>query len=97
MNNSFPSKEQKEARPLLNRRYDLTGNGIVSVIRHQLMAKWVPLGNYRGGAGFRCLSVLFLLHYFGRPLFFFLIRFEKQMISLHTLRQRLTSKIGKNN
>lgn len=75
--------------PLLNERYDLAGNGILSVVRHQLTAKCIPLGNYRGGAGFKCLVVFVVLHYLGAPIFYVLIRFERQMAFLYKLLERL--------
>lgn len=79
-------------RPVLNRHCDLTGNTVLRVFRHQLLARCLPLGNYRGGAGMKCLVIFSVLHYFGRPLFRVLVRFERQLHSLYRLRERFRGK-----
>ena len=84
-----------EKLPLLTRRYDLAGNGILHIFQHQLTAKCVPMGNYRGGAGFKCLAVLTVLHYLGGPVFYVLIRFERQMSSLYRVKERLSRRMKK--
>lgn len=76
-------------RSVLHKNGDITGNPILRVFRHQLLARCLPLGNYRGGAGFRCLVIFSLLHYLGRPLFGVLIRYERQLNALYRLRERL--------
>ena len=76
----------------MSRRYDLDGNSIIRVFRHQLLARCIPLGNYRGGAGFKCLFVLGVVHYFGKPLFSILVRFERQATYLYKLRERIRIK-----
>lgn len=77
------------ARRVLSRRCDLTGNPLPRLIRHQLTARFIPLGNYRGGAGLRCLVILAVLHYLGRPLFPVLVRFERQLAALYRIRERM--------
>ena len=77
---------------LLSKRLDLTGNSVLRVCRLQLLARLIPMGNYRGGAGFRCLLVLAVLHYLGGPVFQVLIRFERQLAGLYRLRERMCSK-----
>lgn len=79
-------------RPLLNNRCDLTGNSVLRVFRHQLLARCIPLGNYRGGAGIKCLVIFSVLHYVGRPLFQVLVRYERQLHSLYRLRERFRGK-----
>lgn len=74
--------------PLLDSRNDLTGNPVLRVFRHQLLARCLPLGNYRGGAGMKCLVIFSVLHYFGRPLFRVLIRYERHLHALYRLRER---------
>lgn len=76
-------------RSVLNKRCDITGSPILRVFRHQLLAWCLPLGNYRGGAGIRCLVIFSLLHYAGRPLFTILIRYERQLNALYRLRDKL--------
>jgi len=80
---------KKVSKPLLNSLYDLSGNSIVRVFRQQITAKFIPMGNYRGGAGLKCLLIFFVLHYVGRPLFFVLIRFERQLSLLYKVRERM--------
>ena len=75
-------------QPLLDKRYDLSGNSMLRVFRQQVTAKIIPMGNYRGGAGLKCLLVFTVLHYLGRPVFFILIRFERQLSRLYKLRER---------
>ena len=82
-------KIKKSDIPLLTKRYDLAGNSILRTFRHQLLAKFIPLGNYQGGAGIRCLLTLSVLHYFGGILFHFLIRFERQAAALYRIRERV--------
>ena len=74
---------------VLNKRLDLTGNSVMRILAHQLLARCIPLGNYRGGAGFKCLVIFVVLHYAGKPLFQVLIRFERQLHSLYRLRERI--------
>jgi len=78
-------------RPVLTKRYDLAGNSILRLFRHQMLARCIPLGNYRGGAGFKCLVIFSVLHYVGRPLFTVLIRYERQMAALYKIRERMHS------
>ena len=78
--------------PLLSKHFDLTGNSVLRVCRLQLLARLIPMGNYRGGASFRCLLVLTVLHYLGGPVFQVLIRFERQLAGLYRLRDRMRNK-----
>lgn len=52
-------------KPVLNKRYELTGNEMLRLIKISAFGKIVPIGNLRGGPGVRCLVVLSVLHYFG--------------------------------
>lgn len=52
-------------KPVLNSRYELTGNEMSRLIKISAIGKYVPIGNLRGGPGGHCLCVLTLLHYFG--------------------------------
>lgn len=79
-------------RPVLNQRCDLAGNSVLRVLRHQLLARILPLGNYRGGAGMKCLVIFSVLHYLGRPLFRVLVRYERRLHSLYRLRERFFRK-----
>ncbi len=81
-----------EQIPLLTGRCDLAGNGILRVFQHQLTAKCVPMGSYKGGAGLKCLVVFTVLHYLGAPIFSVLIRFERQLHGLYRLKQRLSGR-----
>lgn len=85
----MPTPKKSHGAPLLNKRYDLEGNTIFRTLRHQLLAKCIPLGNYRGGAGIRCLFTLAMLHYLGGVIFHFLIRFEKQAAALYRIKEKV--------
>jgi len=54
--------------------YDLQGLGIFRLARLALIGKYLPLGNFLGGPGARCLAVLTFLHYLGYPYYFLLAR-----------------------
>lgn len=73
---------------VLSGRYDLTGNGISRTFLQQVYSRVIPMGNFSGGAGLRCLLVLLVLHGVGRPVFRVLIRFERQLSSLYRLLER---------
>ena len=84
------ASEKKEG--VLNGRYDLSGNSILRVFRHQLLAKCIPMGISRGGAGFKCLLVLGVVHYFGNPIFSLMARYERQAAYLYKLRERFKNR-----
>ena len=67
---------------VLNKRYDLKGLEISRLVKFAIMAKLIPMGNFRGGPGARCLSVLLVLHFFGYPLYFFHARYGKHLLPL---------------
>ncbi len=70
--------------PLLRTNdYDVTGNSFFRVLRFNLLNKLVPTGNYRLGTGLKPGLVLLFLHWFGRPLFRILIRYEPQLHRLY--------------
>ena len=79
-------------RSVVDKQYDLTGNSVVRVFSQQMRSRFIPMGNFRGGAGFRCLTILFILHYFGRPLFQLLIRFERELSYIYKLKEKITGK-----
>lgn len=64
---------------VLNKQYDLKGLEISRLVKFALMAKFVPMGNFRGGPGARCLVVLSLLHFFGYPLYFLHARYGENL------------------
>jgi hypothetical protein len=72
-----------------NKRYDLQGLEISRLARLALWSEIIPLGNFRGGPGGRCLAVLILLHYLGYPMYLLLARYGHR---LHLLR-RITAKL----
>lgn len=59
----------------LNKRYDLEGLEISRLTKMAMWGKYVPMGNFHGGPGGRCLVVLIFLHYFGYPLYLVLARY----------------------
>jgi hypothetical protein len=62
-------------KSLLNSRYDITGNELLRLVKLSLFARFVPVGNLRGGPGLRCLAVMSLLHYLGAPIYTILVRY----------------------
>ena len=65
--------------------YDLRSNPIHCVLGHYLLSRLVPLGNYRNGAGLKCLLVLSVCIYLGRPLFWLVTRCERLMARLERI------------
>lgn len=70
---------------ILSRQFDIDGNGIGRVVRLCGFARFVPIGNLRGGPGLRCLLVLLVLHFAGRQLFSILIRQEQRLQRMYQL------------
>lgn len=68
--------------------YDIEGNRFFRVFRINLLNILVPIGNFRTGTGIKPALVLLFLHWFGKPIFKILVRFEP---FLH----KLYMKIGK--
>ncbi|SDP09839.1 hypothetical protein [Desulforhopalus singaporensis] len=62
-----------------NSRFDLTGNGIIRVMKLAAFGKIVPVGNLRGGPGIRCLVVVGLLHFFGYPIYYINARYGHRL------------------
>lgn len=73
----------------LNKRYDLQGLEISRLARLTLWSEIVPLGNFRGGPGGRCIAVLLLLHYFGYPMYFALARYGHRLHFLRRIKDKL--------
>ena len=88
MNNRMAQQEVME-QPVLTRRFDLAGNTVLRVCKHQVLARLIPMGNYRGGAGFRCLLAFSVVHYLGGAVFQVLIRFERELAYLYRLKERM--------
>ena len=66
-------------KPIVDSRYDLEDSSILRLARLALLGKWLPLGNFRGGPGARCLAVLLLLHFLGRPLYTIHLRYGHRL------------------
>jgi hypothetical protein len=73
-------------RRVLDQKYQLTGNELSRLLRTTLLSRLIPCGNWRGGPGMRCLVVLALLHYAGRPLYLLIARYGER---LRPLRQKV--------
>lgn len=69
--------------------YDISGNSVGRLARLCALAKYVPIGNLRGGPGLRWLLTMFLLHAFGKTLFSLIIRQEQRLHRLYQLRHTL--------
>ncbi len=76
---------------VMSRGYDLTSSPMLRVLKHYLLGRLIPMGFYHGGGGLKCLLILTVTHSLGRPIFWFVTRFELQMARLYTLRGRILS------
>lgn len=79
------------AKKLMSKGYDLTSSPMHRVFRHFLLSRFIPMGVYQGGGGLKCLLILSVTHYFGRPIFWFVTRFEPQMARLYKIREKISS------
>ncbi len=77
------------SKKIMTSGYDLRSNPLHRVFRHYLLSRVIPLGCYQRGGGMKCLLVLSVSSYFGRPLFWFGARFERTMSRLQRLRAKL--------
>jgi hypothetical protein len=73
----------------LNNRYDLRGLELARLIKITLLGKYVPMGNFGGGPGGRCLAVLSLLHYLGYPMYLILARYGHRLQVLRRIAGKL--------
>jgi hypothetical protein len=74
---------------VLNKRYDLQGLEISRLARLALWSKFVPMGNFHGGPGGRCLIVLLTLHSFGYPIYMILARYGHRLRLLRRIATKL--------
>lgn len=68
---------------IFNNNYELTGNESLRVCKTYVLSKFIPLGNFRGGPGIRCLLMFIYLHYFSRLMFWFLVRHEHLAMGMY--------------
>lgn len=67
----------------------MTSNPLHRIFRHYLLSRVIPMGMYRGGAGLKCVLVLMVSTVFGKPLYWFVTRFERQTALLRKIRTKL--------
>jgi hypothetical protein len=72
-----------------NRRYDLSGAEISRLIKIAIFSKIMPMGNFRGGPGGRCLAVLSVLHYLGYPVYRVLAQYGHRLRFLKRIVMKL--------
>jgi len=77
------------AKKIMNKGFDLSSNPLRRVSGHYILSRFIPLGYYQRGGGMKCLCVLSLSSYFGRPVYWIASRFERTMTRL----QRLPGKL----
>lgn len=83
------NKRKKWKSPVQTTKYDLASNSSGRLIRFALFARFVPVGNLAGGPGVRCMLILFLLHTFGRPLYWLNTRYGARFTRIRVwLRKR---------
>jgi len=76
------------AKKIMSDGYDLTSSPISRVFSHYLLCRFIPMGMYQGGGGLKCLLIFSVTQYFGRPIFWFVTRFEPHMARLYRLKER---------
>ena len=74
---------------IMNKGYDLTSNPLHRVFAQYLLSRIIPLGCYQRGGGLKCLLVLSVSSYFGRPIFWFVTKFERSVARLQRIRAKL--------
>lgn len=73
----------------MNTRFDLYGNEINRIGKYYLISRIARFGNYGGGPGLKCLLIVFIAHFFGKPLGWILVFFEEQLkLLLNKMRSR---------
>lgn len=72
-----------------NNRYDLSGIELPRLIKTAIFSRLIPMGNFRGGPGGRCLVVLTLLHYLGYPTYRLLAQYGSRLQFLRRVAKRL--------
>ncbi len=77
------------ANKIMTSGFDLQSNPLRRVIGHYLLSRVIPLGCYQRGGGIKCLVVLSVTVYFGRPLFWFATRCDRTMSRLQRIRAKL--------
>ncbi len=75
---------------LTEQKFDMGRGESGRIMRLAALNKIVPMGNFGGGPGFRCLLVLFVLHH-GSLLFRLLIVHEDRLTMLY---QRLRKNVA---
>jgi hypothetical protein len=76
-------------KTILTNKFELQGNSHYRLLRLAVFARFIPIGNLRGGPGVRCLIVLTLLHYCGYPVYFVHARYGHRLGFLKRLLYRL--------
>lgn len=75
-------------KKVMNCGYDLSSSPVHRVLRHYLLSRLIPMGVYRGGAGLKCLLVVLVIHSLGRPIFWFITRFERHVARMYRLKEK---------
>ena len=75
-----------------DRSFQPTGMEIGRSGRLFALSRIIPLGNWQGGPGWRCLVILWVSHYYGRILFPILVRYEEQLTRIYKRIQRVRRK-----
>jgi hypothetical protein len=75
-----------------DRLFQPTGMEIGRSGRLFALSRIIPLGNWGGGPGWRCLVILWLSHNYGRFVFPVLVRYEGPLARIYTRMQRFREK-----
>ncbi len=80
------------AKRIMTKGFDTSSSPMHRILRHYIRSRFVPMGFYHGGAGLKCLLILSVTHYLGRPIFWFITRFESQVRRIYILRTKISFK-----
>jgi len=64
-------------KTVFNNRFDISNNSILRLIKHLFLNRLSVVGNIFGNPGLRYLLVLVVLHYFGKPFYWMVTRWER--------------------
>lgn len=69
-------------------RHDIAGNEFIRVVRLNLLNKYIPIGNFKRGVGYKPILTLMVSHYLGKPLFYIVLRYERVFNRLYRFLRR---------
>lgn len=78
-----------KTKKITSASFDISGNSIFRLTRFYILSRVIPMGDNRGGPGWKCLLVLIVYHYFGRHIYWFDGRFHRITNLLRRVKRKL--------